>query len=216
MRFLALTVLACGVLAAGVGCGEATDPVALPASGSAYRALPARERLAVAESCRDGAATRAGDDAARQVRDVDPRALRSELDDAFSYISERGRSVAAMCAERLPFVTPGVRASFDGAKPFGDDGFTVETTSDKPLTIRGRVSPAPRGGQIVVRREGEPAILERAEIGADGSFVVPTLKLRKQADNSFVVTIHAPPSALRKVIFSALCLDCLAGAPAPQ
>jgi hypothetical protein len=176
--------------------------------------MAASERLAVAESCRDRAAARAGGDAADQLRDVDPQALRGELDVAFSYFSERRRSVAEMCAERLPFVTPGLRVSFAGAKPFGDDGFTYETTSDKRLTMRGTVSPAPRGGHVVVRREGERSTLADIKLGADGRFVVSGVKLRKQADNSFVVTIHAPPSAPRKVYFSALCLDCLAGAPA--
>ena len=43
---------------------------------------------------------------------------------------------------------------------------------------------------------------------------MPTVRLRKQANNSFVVAIHSPPNALLKVRFSAICLDCLAtGAP---
>jgi hypothetical protein len=215
MRSLALAVLASGLLAAAVGCGEAADPVALPGSGSAYRSLAAPDRLAVAESCRERAAARAGGDAGRQLRDVDAQALRRELDEAFSYFSERRRSVAAMCAERLPFVTPGLRVSFTGAKAFGDDEFTYETTSDKRLTIRGTVSPAPRGGHVVLRREGERPTLADAKLGAEGRFVISGLHLRKQANNSFVLTINAPPSAPRKVYFSALCLDCLAGAPAP-
>jgi hypothetical protein len=41
------------------------------------------------------------------------------------------------------------------------------------------------------------------------------LRLRKIANNTFVVAIHAPPSAVRKVYFTALCLDCLAGGPPP-
>jgi hypothetical protein len=216
MRCLVLTVLACGVLAAGVGCGEAADPVALPASGSAYRSLSPRERLAIAESCRDRAAARTRGDAARQLREVDPRALRDELDVAFSYYAERSRPVAEMCTERLPFLTPGLQVSFAGAKPFGDDEFTYETTSDKRLTIRGTVSPAHRGGHVVLQREGERPTLADTKLGAEGRFVIPGLHLRKQANNSFVLTIHAPPSAPRKVYFSALCLDCLAGAPAPQ
>jgi hypothetical protein len=142
--------------------------------------------------------------------------LRRELDDAFSYFSQRGRSVAEMCAERLPFVTAGLRVSFEGVKAFGEQSFTYETTSDKRLTMRGAVSPASRGGHVSVRREGERATIYDSEIGADGRFVVPSLRLRKQADNTFVVAIHAPPSAPRTVYFSALCLDCLAGAPAPS
>jgi hypothetical protein len=215
MRSLALTVLACGILAALVGCGAAADPVPLPGSGTAYRVLPAGERLAVAASCRDRAAARADGDAADQLREVDPRALRAELDLAFAYFAERRRSVAHMCAERLPFVTPGLRVSFAGTKPLGDDECTFTTTSDKRLTIRGAVSPTPRGGRVVLRREGERPALAVIELGADGRFVIPGLRLRKQANNSFVVSIHAPPSALRKVYFSAICLDCLAGTPAP-
>jgi len=216
MRSPALTVLACGVVAALVGCGAASDPVRLPGSGTAYRALTADERVAVATSCRDRAAARADGDAADQLREVDPRALRDALDVAFAYFAERRRPVAEMCAERLPFVTPGLRVSFAGAKRFGDDEFTYETTSDKRLTIRGTVSPTPRGGQIVLQREDERPTLADIEFGADGRFIIQGLHLRKQANNSFVVTIHAPPSALRKVYFSALCLDCLAGTPAPN
>ena len=216
MRSLAVTVLACGVLAALLGCGAAADPVPLPASGTAYRSLTAHERLAVATSCRDRAAAQAGGDAARQLRDVDPRALQDELDVAFSYFAERRRPVTEMCAERLPFVTPGLRVSFARAKPLGDDEFTYETTSDKRLTIRGTVSPAPRGGHVILQREGERPTLADTKLGAEGRFVIPGLHLRKQANNSFVLTIHAPPSAPRKIYFSALCLDCLAGAPAPR
>jgi hypothetical protein len=215
MRSLALAVLTCGVLAAAVGCGEDADPVALPGSGSVYRSLPAGDRLAVAESCRDRAAAAAEGDAARQLHDIDPEVLRGALDDAVAYVSERRHSVAELCAERLPFVTPGLRVSFTGAEPFGGDGFTYETTSDKPLEIRGSVAPVWRGGRIAVRREGERPVLARIEFDADGRFAVPPLKLRKQADNSFVVTINAPPSAPRKLYFSALCLDCLAGTGTP-
>jgi hypothetical protein len=49
-----------------------------------------------------------------------------------------------------------------------------------------------------------------AAIGSDGRFVFPSLRLRKVADNTFTVTVQAQPSAARKVLFSALCLDCLA------
>jgi hypothetical protein len=50
-----------------------------------------------------------------------------------------------------------------------------------------------------------------APIRADGRFEIPRLHLRKIADNTFTLTITAPPNALRKVHFSAICLDCLAG-----
>jgi hypothetical protein len=211
-----LTVLACGVIIALAGCGEQADPVALPSSGSAYRALGAEERLAIAKSCRDRAAEKARGAAADQLRDVDARTLRSQLDDAFSYVAARRRSVAALCAERLPFVTPGLRVTFAGAKPFGDDAFTYETRSDRPLTMRGTVSPASTGGRVVVRREGEASIVYQTDISADGRFVIPALRLRKQADNTFILTIQGSPGAPRNVYFSALCLDCLAGAPPPS
>jgi hypothetical protein len=215
MRSLTVSVLACSV-AVLLGCGEREDPVPLPASGSAYRSLPAAARLAVARSCRDRAAARAGGAAARQLRDVEPKELRSALDDAFSYYADRRRSVPEMCAERLPFVTRGLSVSFSGAKRFGGDGFTYETTSDKRLTMHGTVSPAPLAGHVTVQREGERPTIYAAEIRAGGHFIIPRLRLRKQADNTFVLTIDAPPNARRKVYFSALCLDCLAGAPAPS
>ena len=52
-------------------------------------------------------------------------------------------------------------------------------------------------------------------VTAAGCFDVaqPTMRLRKIANNTFIVAIHTPPSALRKVYFSAICLDCLAGGP---
>jgi hypothetical protein len=212
MRVPSLTALVCGVIVALAGCGELADPARLPRSGTAYRGLGAGERLAIAKSCRDRAAAAARGVAADQLQHVDPRALRSQLDDAFAYFAARRRSVAELCRERLPFVTP-VRVSFVAAKPFGDDGFTYQTRSDRPLTMRGTVSPAPASGRVVVRREGEAPTLYHTNISADGRFVVPALRLRKQADNTFILTIDGPPNAPRKVYFSALCLDCLAGAP---
>jgi hypothetical protein len=65
------------------------------------------------------------------------------------------------------------------------------------------------------RRELGSRAPPAAAIAADGSFVIPRLRLRKIADNSFTVTIHAPPNAPRKVLFSAICLDCLAGGAPP-
>jgi hypothetical protein len=215
MRCSTATVVACGLVAALAGCGAAAAPAPLPPSGTAYRALAAGGRLAVATSCRDRAAVRANGVAARQLRAVDPKALQTELDEAVAYFSARKRSVAAICADRLPFVTPGLRMSFAGAKAFDAESFTYDTTSDKRLTIRGALSPPPTGGHVVVRREGEASMISSAQIRA-GRFVIPRLRLRKQADNTFVLTIHGPPNAPRKVYFSALCLDCLAGAPAPS
>lgn len=215
MRGPTLVAIACGV-AALAGCGgTAEPPAALPASGAAYRGLSDAERLDVARSCRDRAAERARGRAARQLRTVDAGALRTQLDDAFSIIPDQRRPVAELCAERLPFVTPGLHVSFAGADDAGGSRFTFETSSDKLLTIRGRLSPAPARGRIVARREvGTPRIY-RVDVGPGGRFVIPRLHLRKIADNTFTLTIHAPPNAVRKVHFSAICLDCLAGAPPP-
>lgn len=210
----AVVCCAAGVLAA---CGDESieAPVALPKSGTAYRALSDDGRLAVAASCRDVVAARAGSVAASQLREVDLRALREQLDAAFRVIRDQRRPVADVCAENLPFVTPGLRVSFDGGEDSGD-AFTYETDSDVPLTMRGAVSPAPRGGAVAARREFGSSGTVRSGIGADGRFTLPTVRLRKVASNTFTVTIHAPPSAPRKVYFSAICLDCLAGGPPPS
>ena len=210
----ALVVAAAGVFA-GCGSQAADEPVALPSSGTGYRALDDSDRLAVAASCRDRAAARADGAAADELGRVDARALRDQLDVAFRLIAEQRRPVAELCAERLPFVTPGLHLSFEGAKHGGDE-FTYLTSSEKPLTIRGAVAPTPRRGAVVVRRAYERSSSHRARIGADGSFTLPTMRLRKMANNKFIVAVHAPPSALRKVYFSAICLDCLAGAPPPS
>jgi hypothetical protein len=209
----------CLVGAALAGCGgeRSIQPaVALPRSGTAYRALHVDGRTAVAAACRDRAAANASGQAAHQLRSVDPAALRSELDDAFAIIAAQRRSVARVCAEVVPFVTPGLDVSFDGAKAGGDALFTYETTSDKLLTIRGRVSSAPRGGRIVARRELGSHVPHAAPIHADGRFEIARLHLRKIADNTFTLTIAAPPNALRKVHFSTICLDCLAGSAQPR
>ena len=216
MRALPATVLVLGALAAMVGCGaqEPDAPVPLPPSGTAYRALNDGERLAVAAGCRDGAKAKADGRAADEIGQVDPRALRDQLDSAFSLIRNQRRPVAALCAKHLPFVTPGLRLSFDGAKDSGD-AFTYETNSDRPLTIRGTVSPA-RPGTVSMRREFGSATTYRARIGPDGRFVMPTQRLRKIANNSFILSFNTPPGAPRKAYFSAICLDCLAGGPPPS
>lgn len=216
MRALVATALACGALgAAGCTADDEAPPAALPPSGTAYEALTDDERLAVAESCRDRAAAAAEGVAARQLGDVDPQALRKELDVTYRNVDQRPRSVAELCLERLPFVTPGLRVSFEGAEHSGD-AFTYETESDIPLTIRGAVSPTAGGGQVSVRREFGASKARTAEIRSDGRFVLPTMRLRRVANNSFVVDIDAPPNALRKVYFSAICLDCLAAGPPPS
>ncbi len=213
----ALITVVCFVSAALAGCGGggSIEPAtALPSTGTAYRALDASHRLAVAAACRDRVAAERSGEAARQLRSIDPSALRLELDDAFAIIAVQRRSVADVCAQVVPFVTPGLDVRFDGAQAEGDGSFTYETTSDKRLTIRGRVAPA-RGGRIVARRELGSTAPYAAAIHPDGSFVIPRLHLRKIADNTFTLTITAPPGAVRKIHFSAICLDCLAGGATP-
>jgi hypothetical protein len=180
-----------------------------------YRALDASHRVAIAAGCRNRVAATHSGEAARQVRCVDPSALRVELDDAFAIVAAQRRSVARVCAEVVPFVTPGLDVSFDGGKDGGGGLVTYETTSDKLLTIRGRVSPAPKGGRVVARRELGSSVPHAATIEADGRFVIPRLHLRRIADNTFTLSITAPPSAVRKIHFSAICLDCLAGGAPP-
>jgi hypothetical protein len=147
---------------------------------------------------------------------VDTRELRDELDAAFSLIRNQPRPVAAICERQLPFVTPGLTLRFDGAKAGGVE-FTYETDSDKPLTIRGAVSP-PRPGAVTMRRAYESANAKSytAEIAEDGRFVLPTQHLRKIANNTFTLSFDVPPSAPRKAYFTAICLDCLAGGPPPS
>jgi hypothetical protein len=213
---LILWVCLAGTVLAGCGAERSLEPAAaLPPTGTAYRALDASYRTAVAASCRDRVAASQSGRAARQLRSVDPTALRNELDDAFAIIAAQRRSVARICAEVVPFVTPGLDVRFEGTKAGGEGLVTYETTSDKLLTIRGRVSPPPHGGRVVVRRELGSSAPHAAAVQLDGRFVISSLRLRKIADNTFTVTITAPPNAERKVHFSAICLDCLAGAQPP-
>jgi hypothetical protein len=213
---LIASVCLAGAVLAGCGADRSIEAaVTLPSSGTAYRALDVDRRTAVAAGCRDRAAAKSSGEAARQVRSVDPSALRAELDDAFAIIAAQRRSVTDVCAEVVPFVTPGLDVSLDGAKESGDGSFSDETTSDKLLTIRGRVSPAPKGGRVVARRALGSAAPHASAIQADGRFAIPPLHLRKLAENTFTLTIAASPNAPRKVRFSAICLDCLAGAPPP-
>ena len=217
VRTAAVAAFAALIVPTLAACGSerAAATVALPPSGRAYRALSADDRLAVAASCRDRAAARAGGAASGQLRAIEAKWLRDQLDDAFTIIPDQRRPVAAMCAERIPFVTPGLRLSFAGARGDGADRFTYETNSDAPLTISGRTTPAPRGGRVVAARETGGRARYAATIDARGRFVISRIRLRKIADNTFTLTITAPPNATRKVHFSALCLDCLAGAPPP-
>ena len=212
-----VTWLAGGALFAGSGCGgdSADDSPALPESGTAYRAMGGEQRLAVAERCRDDAASAAGGPAASQLANVDSKALRAQLDAAFRMTRQQRRPASEVCAEQLPFVTPGLSVRFEDAEASGDT-FTYETDSDVPLRIRGTVTPAPQKGTVVARRESGGSQVSRGRISADGRFALPATRLRKIADNTFIVTIHAPPNATRKVYFSAICLDCLAAGPPPD
>ena len=212
----ALALLGALVAAVVAGCGaqRTEPPAALPPSGRAYRKLSDTDRLKVAASCRERAAARARGAAAHQLRAIHAEALRAQLDDAFTIIPDQRRPVAEICAERIPFVTPGLRLSFAGARGDGAGRLTYETNSNVPLTIRGRMTPAPRGGgRVVATRETGGHGRHAASIAVDGRFVISAIRLRKIADNTFTVTIDAPPNARRKVHFSAICLDCLAGAP---
>ena len=217
MRAPLVTAVVCGALAAGSGCGgdAPESPAALPPTGTAYRALAEEDRLAVAETCRDRMPRRAARGrAASELADVDPRALREQLDAAFRITRVQPRPVSELCAEQLPFVTPGLRVSFEDVKDSGD-AFTYETDSDVPLRDPRRGDPSPRDGTVVARRESGGSRAYRGRIDSDGRFALPAIRLRKVADNTFIVAIDAPPSAPRKVYFSAICLDCLAaGAPA--
>jgi hypothetical protein len=207
------TVLVLGALAAVTGCGdeEPEAPAALPATGSAYRKLDDGTRRAVAASCRTRAASAAEGAAAEELGRVEPGELRDQLDAAFALHRNQPRPVAAMCKQRIPFVTPGLDLRFEGAKQGGDE-FVYETDSDRPLTVRGTVSP-PRTGTVTMRRADEAsARTYTARIGADGRFTLPTQRLRKVANNTFVLAFDVPPGAPRKAYYTALCLDCLAGA----
>jgi hypothetical protein len=140
---------------------------------------------------------------------VDPRALREQLDAAFRITRVQPRPVSELCAEQLPFVTPWLRVTFEDVKDSGD-AFTYETDSDVPLRIRGAVTPPPHDGTVVARRESGGSRAYRGRIDSDGRFALPAIRLRKVADNTFIVAIDATPNAPRKVYFSAICLDCLA------
>ena len=211
MRAPLVVAIVCGALGVSVGCGADPEesPATLPRSGTEYRALSDQQRLAVATSCRDRAAKAARGRAATELANADSRALREGLDAAFRLNRNQRRPLSELCAAQLPFVTPGLRVSFEDAED-GGDTFSYETDSDVPLRIRGTVTPPPRGGTVVARRESGGSRAYRGPIGSDGRFTLPAIRLRKIADNTFIVAIHAPPSAPRKLYFSAICLDCLA------
>jgi hypothetical protein len=199
IRVASIAGLGAVLMLASCATDAAKAPVALPDSGRAYRALADAKRLAVAESCCNRAAAHARGVAARQLRAIDATALREQLDDAFTIIPDQRRPVAEVCAARLPFVTPGTRLSFASARGDGAGRFAYETNSDVPLTIRGRATPAPGGGRVVATRETGGRGRYAATIDADGHFVISRIHLRKIADNTFALTIDAPPNATRKV-----------------
>jgi len=203
--------LVCGVLA-GCGARDEVDVRPAPAIAARYAALGDEARLAAADSCRRSSAARASGRAAEQLAAVEPALLRAELDVAAT-VEDRA-SFAAACAHSIVRVTPGLDVSFAGVTGNGRR-FAYPTRSDRPLTIRGRIEP-PQPGRVTVRREiGGP---HPAAVGIDGRgrFTFRDIDLRQMADNSFVLRIDAPPNAPRVVEFSALCLDCGAGAVTPQ
>jgi hypothetical protein len=141
--------------------------------------------------------------------------LRQRLDLAVADARERAR-FDRTCAATLPLVTPGLRVSFAGVTGNGIT-FTYPTRSDRPLTIRGTVEPVPEGARVVARRESGFEQRLTSPIDKQGRFVFRDLRLRKVADNSFLLTIEAPPNAPRLVRFTALCLDCIvSGSPPPS
>ena len=200
----------CGAFAGcGAGDEEAASPV--PAGASQYAALRDDARLAAAHRCRDLIASRARGLAAEQIAAVKPELLRAELDVATA-VAERA-PFRALCARSVPKVTPGLDVSFQGVTGNGRS-FAYPTRSTRPLTIRGWIQPPPQGRVVAHREIGGPHPAP-AEIDADGRFVFRAIKLRKMADNSFLLRIDAPPNAPRVVQFSALCLDCGTGAAVP-
>jgi hypothetical protein len=205
---------AAGGTHAACGSDAARTPDPKPATAGVYRGLSDAARLAAAAGCRDRAARQAEGVAARQIAAVDEMLLRRELDVALAGDRKRARFDRA-CAAMVPFVTPGLRVRFSGVTGNGID-FTYPTRSDRPLTIHGTVEPAPASGHVVARRETGPKQRATAPIDERGQFVFRDLRLRKVADNTFLLTINAPPNAPRHVHFSALCLDCIiSGSPTP-
>jgi hypothetical protein len=199
-------------VACGTETARAPDPK--PATAAEYRGLSGAARLAAAAGCRDRAAGEADGLAARQIAEVDEELLRARLNLAVADSRARARFERA-CAATVPLVTPGLRVSFSGVTGNGIT-FTYPTRSDRPLTIRGTVEPVPASGLVIARRESGPNQRFTARIDERGGFVFSDIRLRKVADNSFLLAIAAPPNAPRLVRFSAICLDCIvSGSPPP-
>jgi hypothetical protein len=213
-RVTVAAMLAATALALGA-CGEETAsvPDPRPATAAVYSGLPDAERAAAAAACRDRAAARASGLAARQIGDVDEEMLVRRLD--VEVVVDEGAPFERTCAATLPLVTPGLRVRFAGVTGNGIT-FTYPTRSDRPLTIRGTITPAPAGGRVIARREVAPHGRLTATIDAQGGFEFRDIKLRKMADNTFLLAIEAPPNAPREVRFTALCMDCIiSGSPPP-
>lgn len=200
-------VLAATAVALGA-CGDETAsvPDPEPATATVYSELPEAQRIAAAEGCRDRATPRAEGLAAEQIGRIDPELLARRLD--VEVAVNEGAPFARACEAALPLVTPGLRVRFAGVTGNGIT-FSYPTRSDRPLTIRGTVTPAPRSGRVVARREVAPRGRLAAPIDAQGRFEFRDIALREMADNTFVLSIVAPPNAPRTVEFSALCLDCI-------
>jgi hypothetical protein len=210
-----VAVLAAGGTLAACGAETPRTPDPKPATAGAYRGLSEAARLAAAAGCRDRVAKQAKGVAARQIAAADERLLRVELDLVVADYRKRERFDRA-CAATLPLVTPGLRVSFSTATGNGRE-FTYMTQSYIPLTIRGTVAPAPESGRVVARREWRPGKRLIAPIDERGRFSFRDLRLREQADNTFLLTIETPPNAPRLVRFSAICLDCIiSGSPPPS
>jgi hypothetical protein len=210
-----VAVLLAAAAVALAACGTETAAPLDPklATATDYSALPDADRAAAAAGCRDRAAARASGLAARQLAAVDEQLLLRRLD--IESAVDEGAAFKRACAAALPLVTPGLRVRFAGVTGNGIE-FTYPTRSDRPLTIRGTVTPAPASGRVVARREVAPHGRITTTIDAQGRFEFRDLKLRQMADNTFLLSIEAPPNAPRLVRFSALCLDCIvSGSPPP-
>jgi hypothetical protein len=198
-------------LVAGCG-GDVPDAGVLRHSGAWYRAQTPAERARVAEACRAQAAAGArGRTAREQLRAIDLDELRAALDEAETIIARRRRPLAAVCRAVVPFHTPGLEVRFaGGARDGGDGTWSVSAISTRPYTIRGRIAPARPRARVTARRMDGYTV--RGLSGPDGSFALP-VRFRRVADNTFTIALDAAPAAPRKVLFTAICLDCLAGSP---
>jgi hypothetical protein len=206
-------VLAGAVVAVVAGCGgDEPDPGRLRHSGVWYLAQTGAERARVAKACRAEAAAGArGATAREQLRTIDVDELRAAFDEAETIIARRRRPLAAVCRAVVPFHTPGLDVRFGGGARDGGDGtWSVSAISTRPYTIRGRIAPARPRARLTARRMDGYTV--RGVTRPDGSFALP-VRFRRVADNTFTIALDAAPAAPRKVLFTAICLDCLAGSP---